>query len=133
MDRITRPPTVKGSAQMFTGEVYLNQIANPPDPARIRVYAVRFTPGARTAWHCHSSGQTLHVIDGTGRVQSRGGELVVMRSGDTVWTPPGEWHWHGAAPDQFMTHLAMWEAPDPDAGVEESSWGDLVTDAEYDG
>ncbi|MEU4226341.1 cupin domain-containing protein [Nonomuraea sp. NPDC026600] len=33
-----------------------------------------------------------------GVVRARGDEIVVMRPGDTVHTPPGEWHWHGAAP-----------------------------------
>lgn len=54
-----------------------------------------------------------------------------MRRGDTVYTPPGEWHWHGAAPTHFMTHLAMWEAPDPTSGQLETQWGEHVTDDEY--
>ena len=74
-------------------------------------------------------GQTLHVTEGIGRIQSRGGEAVEIRAGDTIHTPPGEWHWHGAAPDRFMTHLAMWEAP---GEGEESQWGEHVTDAEYE-
>ena len=88
-----------------------------------------FAPGARNAWHVHAVGQTVHVTDGVGRIQSRGGEVLEIRTGDTVHTPPREWHWHGAAPDRFMTHLAIWEAPD--GGGPESQWGDLVTDAEY--
>jgi quercetin dioxygenase-like cupin family protein len=40
------------------------------------------------------------------------------------------WHWHGAAPSHFMTHLAMWEGPGEGQGPE-TQWGDLVTDAEY--
>ena len=95
------------------------------------VNTVRFAPCARTAWHTHACGQTLHVTDGIGLVQSRGGEVVVMRPGDTVYTPPGEWHWHGAAPTHFMTHLAMWEAPDPASGQAETEWGEHVTDDEY--
>ena len=63
--------------------------------------------------------------------QSRGSAVMVMQPGDTVYTPPGEWHWHGAAPDHFMTHLAMWEAPDPDSGRAETTWGEHVTDDEY--
>jgi quercetin dioxygenase-like cupin family protein len=92
---------------------------------------VRFAPCARTAWHTHTFCQTLHVTDGIGLVQSRGGNVVVMRSGDIVYTPPGEWHWHGAAPTHFMTHLAMWEAPEPGAGKAETEWDDHVTDEEY--
>ncbi|WP_446213566.1 cupin domain-containing protein [Micromonospora sp. IBSANI012] len=84
----------------------------------------------RRAWHSHAVGQTLHVTDGVGLIQSRGGEIIEIRPGDTIYTPPGEWHWHGAAPDHFMTHLAMWEAPAPGSGPE-SEWGDHVTDEEY--
>jgi quercetin dioxygenase-like cupin family protein len=73
-------------------------------------------------------GQTLHVTDGIGRVQARGAGVIEIRAGDTIDVAPGEWHWHGAAPDHFMTHLAIWEAPAEGA---ESEWADQVTDAEY--
>jgi quercetin dioxygenase-like cupin family protein len=68
------------------------------------------------------------VTEGIGRMQSRGGEVLEVRAGDTIHTPPGEWHWHGAAPDHFMTHLAMWEAPEHG---QESDWAEQVTDDEY--
>jgi quercetin dioxygenase-like cupin family protein len=84
---------------------------------------VHFTPGARTAWHSHSLGQTLFVIEGEGRVQARGERIVVLQPGDTVFAPAGEWHWHGAAPDHLMTHLAMSEG--------HAEWGQHVTDEEY--
>ncbi|QRP44781.1 cupin domain-containing protein [Amycolatopsis sp. FDAARGOS 1241] len=115
---------------MFTGDVWFDVVANGQEPSRLRVNLVRFAPGARTAWHSHTVGQTLHVAEGRGLVQSRGGEVVELRAGDTVHTPPGEWHWHGAAPGNFMSHLAMWEAPRAGGGPE-SEWGDLVTDEEY--
>ncbi|MEN8584157.1 cupin domain-containing protein [Burkholderia sp. RS01] len=124
-----KTPSVKGPAEMFTGDVYFDVIAAPqPEPSRMRVNSVHFAPCARTAWHSHAVGQTLHVTEGVGLVQARGGEILVMKAGDTVYTPAGEWHWHGAAPDHFMTHLAMWDAP---AEGPESAWGDLVTDEEY--
>jgi quercetin dioxygenase-like cupin family protein len=124
-----KKPSVKGPANMFTGDVWFDVIAAPqPEPSRMRVNAVHFAPCARTAWHAHAVGQTLHVTEGIGLVQARGGDVTVIRPGDTIYTPPGEWHWHGAAPDHFMTHLAMWEAPAEGA---ESEWGDLVTDEEY--
>ena len=84
-------------------------IAAGEPPSRLRVNLVRFAPGAHTAWHRHANGQTLHVVDGIGLARSHGGEVIVMTPGDTVYTPPGEWHWHGATPDHFMAHLAMWE------------------------
>jgi quercetin dioxygenase-like cupin family protein len=127
---LTKQPSVKGPAQMFTGDVWFDVIAQGSEPSRMRVNKVRFAPGARTAWHCHAVGQTLHVTEGIGLVQSRGGDVVVMRPGDTIYTPPGEWHWHGAAPDHFMSHLAMWEGPGEGQGPE-SEWGELVRDDEY--
>jgi quercetin dioxygenase-like cupin family protein len=90
---------------------------------------VRFAPGARNAWHAHAVGQTVHVIDGVAFMQARGGRIIEVRPGETVYTPPREWHWHGAAPDRFMSHLAIWEAPED--GRPETEWGDRVTDAEY--
>jgi quercetin dioxygenase-like cupin family protein len=125
-----RTPTTKGTPDRFIGDVWIDRLAGGEPWSRMRVSVVRFAPGARNAWHAHAVGQTLHVIDGIGRVQSRGGEVVEVRAGDTVTTSPGEWHWHGAAPDRFMTHLAMWEAP---AEGEESYWGEHVTDAESEG
>jgi quercetin dioxygenase-like cupin family protein len=125
-----REATSKGTPDRFIGDVWIDRLTNAEPPSRIRVNVVRFAPGARNAWHAHAVGQTLHVTEGVGRVQSRDGDVVEIRAGDTVHTPPGEWHWHGAAPDRFMTHLAMWEAPDEG---EESEWGEHVSDAEYAG
>lgn len=121
-------PSVKGSPELFTGDVWLDVIVRGEPPSRIRVAAVRFAPGARNAWHAHALGQTLHVTEGRGRVQARGGDIIEVGPGDTIHTPAGEWHWHGAAPEHFMTHLAMWEAPQD--GLE-TEWGAQVTDAEY--
>ena len=127
----TKPGSVKGPAHMFTGDVWFDAIAvDRPAPSQMRVNAVHFAPGARTAWHSHAIGQTLHVTEGVGLVQSRGGAVIEIRPGDTVYTPPGEEHWHGAAPGHFMTHLAMWEVTREGEGPE-AEWGDLVTDEEY--
>jgi quercetin dioxygenase-like cupin family protein len=123
-----KQPTVKAPAETFTGDAWFDVIAKGEEPSRMRVNVVRFAPGARNAWHCHAVGQTLHVTEGCGLIQARGGEVINIRPGDTIYTPPGEWHWHGAAPEHFMTHIAMWEAPGEGA---ETEWGDLVTDEEY--
>jgi len=120
---LKKQPTVKGSAEIFTGDAYFDVIARGEGESRIRVNLVRFSPGARTAWHSHSLGQTLHGTDGIGLVVSRN-EVIVLRPGDTVYTPPGEEHWHGARPEHFMVHLGMWEDDDAD-------WGEHVTDQEY--
>jgi len=118
------PPTAKGPADWFTGDVWLDAVVQPDGQSTLNVTAVHFPPGARTAWHSHEGGQTLYVTEGEGRVQSRGEGVWAIRPGDIVRTPSGEWHWHGAAPDHFMSHLSLTEGP--------ASWGDHVTDAEYD-
>ena len=118
-------PSMRGPAEWFTGDVWIDPIARPTDRAAASVSAVHFSPGARTAWHSHSTGQTLHVTDGEGLVQSRGEAIAVMRPGDVVWTPADEWHWHGATHDHTMTHLSI-----TDGGPTE--WLDRkVTDEEY--
>ncbi|TQJ51443.1 cupin domain-containing protein [Phycicoccus sp. SLBN-51] len=123
MKLLTPGMTTKGPAAMFTGDVHFDVIARGDAPSRLRVNTVRFSPGARTAWHSHSLGQTLHVTEGIGVVATRD-RVIIMRAGDTVHTPPGEEHWHGALPEHFMTHLAMWEDDD-------ATWGAHVADDEY--
>jgi quercetin dioxygenase-like cupin family protein len=122
--------TVKAPTETFTGDAWFDVVVRGEEPSRVRVSVVHFAPGARNAWHSHAMGQTLHVTEGVGRTQARGGEVLEIRAGDTIQTPPGEWHWHGAAPDRFMTHLAIYEAP---ADGPETEWAALVTDAEYEG
>ena len=106
----TTRPTAKAPAQAFTGDVYLTPVYNGQEPSRMNVALVRFTPGARTNWHRHAVGQTLHVTDGIGLVGTRDGTVLRARAGDTVICPPDEDHWHGAAADTFMGHLVMFEA-----------------------
>ena len=101
-----------GPGDWFTGTVYVDTIATPSEPSRLGAASVHFAPGARTAWHTHPLGQTIYVIEGVGRCQRRGGPIEVIRPGDRVFFEPGEDHWHGAAPNRFMTHVAMQEAGD---------------------
>ena len=126
-----KQPTAKGPSEWFTGDVWIDGIVRGEEPSRVRVSTVRFSPSARTAWHAHAVGQTLHVIEGKGLVQARGGGIVEIRPGDIIHTPPDEWHWHGAAPEHFMTHLSITEAVPGDERPE-ADWGDHVTDQEYD-
>ncbi len=121
-------PTRKGPADYFTGTVWLDPIIEAPEPARVRALRVSFEPGARTAWHTHPLGQTLHVLSGIGRVQAAGGPVREIRPGDTVWIAPGEKHWHGAAPGHGMVHLAFQEALDG----KHVEWMEHVTDVEFE-
>jgi quercetin dioxygenase-like cupin family protein len=123
-----RPQTATGPPEWFTGTAYVDGIATADAPSLLRAYRVHFTPGARTAWHTHPNGQVIHVTEGVGRAQSRGGAVQQIRAGDTVRFEPGEEHWHGAGPAHFMTHLAFQLA---DADGTDASWGEHVSDAEY--
>ena len=124
----TSVPTRKASADWFTGTVYQDPIVEAPAPARVRSAVVSFEPGSRTNWHHHPLGQTLYVVSGVGRCQSVGGPVRVLRAGDSVWIPPLEKHWHGAAPDHGMVHIAMHEA---DASGAHVTWLEPVSDADY--
>ena len=120
--------TTPGPGDWFTGAVYIDAVASPSDASRLSASSVHFTPGARTAWHTHPNGQTIYVLDGIGLAQRRGGPIEVIRPGDRVFFDPGEHHWHGAAPNRFMTHLAMHIVDDEGNAA---TWGDHVTDEDY--
>ena len=129
---LDKKPSAEAPPERFTGDVWVDTITEAEEPSRLRAAMVRFAPCARTAWHRHAVGQTLHVTEGIGLVQARGGKVLVMRPGDTVHTPPGEWHWHGTAPDHFMTHLALSDSTG-DPAVPDVEWGEHVSDDEYEG
>ena len=120
--------TSQGPSDWFTGAVYLDQVAAPAGGSRLSASSVHFTPGARTAWHTHASGQTIFVTEGIGLCQRRGGPVEVIRPGDRVFFEPGEDHWHGAAPNRFMTHLAMLQVDDEGNNA---TWLEHVSDEEY--
>lgn len=119
--------TVRAPERHFTGNVYQDPIFDTPKPARVRSVRVTFAPGSRTHWHTHPFGQTLYITDGFGRVQRLGDAVHEVRAGDVVWFAPGEKHWHGAAPDHGMTHIAMQEHLD---GVH-VTWLEPVREEDY--
>jgi len=122
-------PSGRGPGEWFTGAVRIDPLFTAPGPARVAMALVTFEPGARTAWHTHPLGQTLIVTAGCGRAGREGGPVEEIRPGDVVWFPPGERHWHGAAPGTAMSHVAVQEALDGTT-VE---WMEAVSDAEYGG
>jgi len=117
-------PSSKGSAEWFTGSVRIDPLFRAPAPARVFGASVTFEPGARTAWHTHPLGQTLIVTAGCGRVQREGGPVEEVRSGDVVWFPPGEKHWHGATAMTALTHIAIVEQLDGTS----ADWMEKVSD-----
>jgi len=121
-------PLKPGSADYFCGAVCLEEIAASNSGPAVRVVRVSFAPAARTAWHTHPCGQALYILSGTGLVQREGEAVQEVFPGDSVWFAPGERHWHGAAPDGLMVHLAVQLA---DAQGSTTVWAEHVSDAEY--
>lgn len=113
--------------EYFTGKVRIQPVVEASAPSRMRSFIVDFSPGARTGWHTHPAGQMLHVLSGSGLVQVWDGPVKRINPGDTVWFEPGEKHWHGAAPDSAMSHLAVQEFHDGRA----VDWLELVSDSDY--
>ena len=120
--------TAHGSAETFSGTVYVDGIRTPDAESAVGCAHVRFAPGARTAWHTHPKGQTLYVTDGIGLVATRADGVRELRPGDVVYIEPGEEHWHGATPDRFLAHIAIQEA---DASGTVVTWLQHVSDEEY--
>ncbi|MFF1572292.1 cupin domain-containing protein [Leifsonia sp. NPDC058292] len=125
-------PTAKNPPEQFAGDVWLDVIAVPHEgDQRMTVATVRFAPGARTAWHSHARGQYLRVTQGVARFGDRDGTIIEVHPGQTLDTPPGQDHWHAAAPGCFMEHIAMLESADDPAAT--TVWKEHITDDEYNG
>jgi quercetin dioxygenase-like cupin family protein len=128
MQHIAVNDTAKAPEAAFTGDVYVTPIKKAEDTSRLIASLVRFTPGARTSWHSHANGQTLYCTDGIGLVVSRDGTILRLRAGETVWTPPGEEHWHGGTDGTFMCHVAILEGVQDGDGT---TWLEAVSDDQY--
>jgi quercetin dioxygenase-like cupin family protein/alkylhydroperoxidase/carboxymuconolactone decarboxylase family protein YurZ len=126
--QVTKKTTaVKASSDYFTGTATVSSRFKSEATDNYRGGIVDFEAGARTAWHKHPAGQTLVIISGRGLVQSEGETVQEVLPGDTVWIPEGERHWHGAAPDSGMSHVAISE-PYNGATV---TWMEHVSDEQY--
>lgn len=120
--------TAKGPADRFCGDVYVTPVSVPTAPSYLSAGVVHFTPGARTNWHVHPNGQTLHVLEGIALVGTRDGEVVAARPGETVHCDPGVEHWHGATAQTLAVHVAMVVAGADHDGTD---WHEPVADDAY--
>ena len=124
-----KPASAKASPEQFSGDVWVDPIAVPRAPGqRATASLVRFAPCARTAWHSHELGQTLHIVAGVALLGTRDGQLIEAHPGQTIYTAPGEEHWHGATPEDFMAHLAVLDQGDDPATT--TIWLEHVDDAD---
>lgn len=119
--------SASGPEAYFSGRVRIDAPFSADAPARVGGATVTFEPGARTAWHTHPLGQTLIVTQGKGWIQCEGEAIQEMHQGDIVWIPEGVKHWHGATPENAMTHIAIAEAVDGSP----VTWMEKVTDEQY--
>src|SRR5260370_9294136 len=88
-------PTRRAPKEYFTGTVWQDPIIATAAPARIASTRVSFEPCARTNWHTHPLGQTLYVISGVGRVQTRSEPGTENRPAGVVCISPSDTPWHG--------------------------------------
>lgn len=121
--RLDGQPSRTGDQGTFSGRAMLDPLLDDGEAAKVRVNSVLFEPGGRTHWHSHTDGQVLLVASGRGVVENRDGHRHVLQAGDLVWAPPGEEHWHGAAPDSFLNHTAV------SLGL--TRWHEEVSDEHY--
>jgi quercetin dioxygenase-like cupin family protein len=120
---------VAGPAAYFTGQVKVEPLWPNNEQINASGAYVTFEAGARSAWHVHPSGQRLVVVAGEGLTQEWGKPIQKIHPGDVIWCPPGVRHWHGAAPNTKMTHLAVTGMADG-KGVR---WLEKVSDEQYSG
>ncbi len=118
--------TRRAPEEWFTGNVWMD-VTSVPQPGA-GLFRVLFEPGARTNWHMHPESQILYIVTGMGRVQKEGEGIIEIQPGDIVYIAPDEKHWHGAAPDTFMVHMAISPALETDGATE---WLEPVTDEDY--
>jgi len=111
----------------FTGTAWLQMFVSNDSTYNTSIGNVTFEPKARTNWHKHPGGQILLVTDGTGYYQEKGKPAQVLHKGDVVKIPPDAEHWHGAAPNSGLTHIAI------STNLQKGNvvWLLPVTDAEY--
>lgn len=128
MELLPKGPSLQGPPEFFTGVVWRDLLRYGDEHARAVVNRMYYAPGARSAWHSHPNGQTIHALSGRGLVQGRGSEIIEVHPGDTVFSPPGEWHWHGAHPDYAFSHLSVTEVLSPGQEGPEVIWGEHVED-----
>jgi quercetin dioxygenase-like cupin family protein len=93
------------------------------DAKAVRTLRLKFPAGSRSNWHSHTAGQLLMVEQGRSRTQERGGPQLEMGPGQPWFTKAGVEHWHGAAPDQDVVQLTIYEG--------DVKWLEPVTDAVY--
>lgn len=119
--------SAQGPADYFTGQVRIDPLFPANESCPVSGAYVTFEPGSRSHWHTHPTGQHLVVVSGVGRTGTADGHIEEIKAGDVVWCPPQVKHWHGAAPNTAMTHMALIGV----IGGKNVEWMEPVTDEQY--
>ena len=126
-DRTIFPLGQKVENEYFTGTVWVETLVSNDGIFNCPIYNVTFEPGARNNWHKHPGGQILLVTGGRGYYQEEGRPVKIIKEGDVVKIQPGVKHWHGAAQDSWLSHIAI--TANPKKG--EVEWMEPVSDEYY--
>jgi len=121
------PKGERANAEYFTGTAWVNTLVPKDETDTYTVLDVLFEPGCRNHWHTHARGQILLVTSGNGYYQERGNPARSLAKGDTVVIPSGVEHWHGAAKNSSLTHIAITNH----SLVGAVQWLEPVSDEEY--
>jgi quercetin dioxygenase-like cupin family protein len=121
------PKGEKVTNDNFKGTVWLNYLAQSDTIHNVNIGSVTFEPGARTNWHYHKGGQILMITEGKGLYQEKGRPVEVIEKGEVIKCPPNVEHWHGATPEDTMTHIAI----GTNTNVGGAVWLKPVSDQEY--
>lgn len=111
----------------FTGHAWLHMLTGPDNP--LSAGNVTFAAGCYNRWHTHPAGQLLLVTAGHGWEQQQGKPARELHAGDVVECPAGVQHWHGAAQDSTLTHVAVTPVPAGQAAVE---WLEFPSHSDYE-
>lgn len=115
----------KFESDHFTGTVWLKMLT--PSDSACPIANVTFEPGCRNNWHQHPGGQVLLVTAGRGYYQEWGKPARELHAGDIVTIGADVKHWHGAARDSRLVHLAI----QVDPGKGPVTWLEPVSDEDY--
>jgi quercetin dioxygenase-like cupin family protein len=123
------PKGAKVPNDHFIGTAWLENLVPADSTFNFMIGNVTFEPGARNNWHRHPGGQILLVTSGKGYYQEEGKQAYAIKKGDVVKILPNVKHWHGAAPDSQLVHVAI--SVNAEEGAVE--WLEPVTEGEYTG
>jgi len=124
---VENPKGKKGPSTTFTGNAWAQILVANDSIYNCVIGSVTMSPGSRSFWHRHPSGQILYVTDGIGYYQERGSAVRVIQKGDVITCHPGIEHWHGASSDSWLIHTVI--SPNMEKG--DVQWLTAVTENEY--